>query len=89
MICTPSKKAVDSFLAKISDVVTENGRSDKERFDRLKFNLRGWLDYYKTSTPPSLAEIEFEAVSLVFELSRDGRVAELVGKEFSRYIRDY
>lgn len=88
IICTPSRRAVNSLLEKIANIIKVS-RSAKEMSDRLKSVIRGWLNFYKSSTPPSLAEIEFEAVMFTYELSGDRQLAEFVGKQFSRYTKDY
>lgn len=88
IVCTPTKRAVNSLLEKISNIVKENGRSANGKSDRLKSVIRGWLNFYKSSTPPSLAEIQTEAVSLTYKLSEDGFLAGFVRNEFSQYIKD-
>lgn len=88
IVCTPSKRAVNSLLEKIANIVKENGRSANEKSDRLKSVIRGWLNFYKLSTPPSLAEIQTKAVSLTYKLSEDGFLAGFVRNEFSRYIKN-
>lgn len=85
IIRTPSRRAVNSLLEKIENIVKVNSCSAKEISDKLKSIIRGWLNFYKFSTPPSLAEIEVEAVTLIYEISGDHRLAEFVGKQFFRY----
>lgn len=89
IVSIPSRRAVNSLLEKISNIVKENGYSANEKFGRLKSVIRGWLNFYKSSTPPSLAGIEFEVVLLINKLSGDGRLAGFIRKEFSRFNKDY
>lgn len=88
IVCTPSKRAVSSLLEKITNIIRDNSHSANEKADKLKSVIRGWLNYYKSSTLPSLVEIKDEAVSLTYKLSEDGLLAGFVGKEFSNYIKD-
>ena len=70
IIAVPSRQAVDTLLEKTMAIVSqEHCFSDKELLNRLKSVIWGWLNYYKTATPPVLNGIEFEVISNVYQLT--------------------
>ena len=88
IICVPLRKSINSLLERIATVLNKRLCFSYEELGKsLKQIIRGWLNFYKLSTHPILAEIEAEAVLLTYALSKDDKLAGFVGKEFSRYIK--
>ena len=84
IIATPSRQAVNTLLEKISDILLKRDcLSEKELRDRLKSVIRGWLNYYKNATPPALNGVEFEVVSLAFQISG----SRILAGKISRYFK--
>lgn len=89
IITMPSRRAVNTLLEKIANTLLENSLSTKELLNRLKSVIRGWLNFYKASTPPSLAEVEFEALMLTYRLTGNRYLADFIGQEFAQFQRNF
>ena len=86
IVTVPSRKAVKSFLEKITKIaLSKKYSSEEERRKNMKHVIRGWCRFYYTATWPSLADIEFEVSRLVSKLTGNRYLVEGVEKDFARF----